>query len=200
MVATPAQYLKEVRQRLQLGARDVQDVSAAIATEERNDSFYVSVARLTQIENGQSHPSVFKLFSLCAIYGLDLHDVLRMYGVPTSSRSFYGNSSIASKGTRIPVETQASAPHVPSRRKVGRPPGSALRVLAEFFLSKKTYEEIAKPTLADLQFEYCEALREKRRLKAKWIRLRGTCSFWLALGTSTLIKTIAGVWRRVHSI
>ena len=38
-------------------------------------------ARLTQIENETSMPSVFKLFSLCSIYGLDLHDVLTRYGV-----------------------------------------------------------------------------------------------------------------------
>ncbi len=78
---TAGRYLKEVRERLQLGLREVQDASAAIAEEERNDSFYVSAARLTQIENEQSHPSIFKLFSLCAVYGLDLHDLLRKYGV-----------------------------------------------------------------------------------------------------------------------
>ena len=57
------------------------EASAAVAAEEENPRFYVSAARLTQIENGQSIPSIFKLFSLCAIYSLDLHDVLRRYGV-----------------------------------------------------------------------------------------------------------------------
>ena len=47
-----------------------------VAEEEANDNFYISAARLTQIENEESIPSVFKLFTLCAVYGLDLHDVL----------------------------------------------------------------------------------------------------------------------------
>ena len=78
---TPGRFLKEVRERLQIGLREVQEASSAIATEEGNENFYVSAARLTQIENEQSIPSFFKLFSLCAIYGLDLHDVLSRYGV-----------------------------------------------------------------------------------------------------------------------
>src|ERR1039457_5241388 len=81
MDLTPGQYLKEVRERLQLGLREVQEASSAIVAEEANENFYISAARLTQIENEQSIPSFFKLFSVCAIYGLDLHDVLRRYGV-----------------------------------------------------------------------------------------------------------------------
>jgi transcriptional regulator with XRE-family HTH domain len=86
---TPGQYLKEIRERLQLGLREVQDASAAIANEESNDNFYLSAARLTQIENEQSHPSIFKLFSLCAVYGLDLHDLLRKYGVNANRTQAY---------------------------------------------------------------------------------------------------------------
>lgn len=86
---TAGRYLKEIRERLQLGLREVQDASAAIANEERNDNFYVSAARLTQIENEQSHPSIFKLFSLCAVYGLDLHDLLTKYGVNANRTQAY---------------------------------------------------------------------------------------------------------------
>jgi transcriptional regulator with XRE-family HTH domain len=89
MEALAGKYLKEVRERLQLGLREVQEASAAIANEERNDSFYVSAARLTQIENEQSHPSIFKLFSLCAVYGIDLHDLLRKYGVNANRTQAY---------------------------------------------------------------------------------------------------------------
>ena len=78
---TPGQYLKAVRERLQLGMREVQDASEVVASEEGNENFYVSAARLTQIENEESVPSFFKLFSLCSIYGLDLNDILSKYGV-----------------------------------------------------------------------------------------------------------------------
>ena len=54
---SPGQYLKAVRERLRMGMREVQDASMVIASEEGNDNFYVSPARLTQIENEESVPS-----------------------------------------------------------------------------------------------------------------------------------------------
>jgi len=86
---SPGRFLKEARERLRMGLRDVQDASAEVVTKENNERFYISAARLTQIENGQSVPSVYKLFSLCAIYGLDLYEVLRRYGVnPNRTQSY----------------------------------------------------------------------------------------------------------------
>jgi len=64
---TPGQYLKAVRERLQIGMRDVQDASMVIATEEGNDNFYVSPARLTQIETKNLSPASIS-FSAFALY------------------------------------------------------------------------------------------------------------------------------------
>lgn len=86
---SPGQYLKAVRERLQIGMRDVQEASLVIASEEANDNFYVSAARLTQIENEESTPSFHKLFSLCSIYGLDLNDILSRYGVNANRTKAY---------------------------------------------------------------------------------------------------------------
>jgi transcriptional regulator with XRE-family HTH domain len=85
----PGQYLKAVRERLQMGMREVQDASMVIAAEEGNPHFYVSPARLTQIENEESVPSFYKLFSLCSVYGLDLNDVLARYGVNANRTRAY---------------------------------------------------------------------------------------------------------------
>jgi transcriptional regulator with XRE-family HTH domain len=85
----PGQYLKAVRERLQIGMRDVQEASLVIASEESSDNFYVSAARLTQIENEESIPSFHKLFSLCSIYGLDLNDILSRYGVNANRTRAY---------------------------------------------------------------------------------------------------------------
>jgi transcriptional regulator with XRE-family HTH domain len=76
----PGRYLKDLRERLGLGVRDVQKASALIAAEEQNPEFYISAARLSQIENENSPPSVFKIFSICAIYGIDFIDLLTRYG------------------------------------------------------------------------------------------------------------------------
>jgi transcriptional regulator with XRE-family HTH domain len=72
-----------------MGMREVQDASMVIASEEGNENFYVSPARLTQIENEESVPSFYKLFSLCSVYGLDLNDVLGRYGVNANRTRAY---------------------------------------------------------------------------------------------------------------
>jgi transcriptional regulator with XRE-family HTH domain len=101
---TPGRYLKEVRERLRIGLREVQEASAGVVAQESNDRFYISAARLTQIENGQSVPSVFKLFSLCAIYGLDLYDLLRRYGVNPNRTQTYQTKFLAQTTREVSAE------------------------------------------------------------------------------------------------
>lgn len=64
-----------------MGLREVQEASTLLARKESNDEMYVSAARLVQIENEPSAPSIHKLLSLSAIYGLDFLDLLSRYGV-----------------------------------------------------------------------------------------------------------------------
>lgn len=80
-VTSPGNFLKEVRLRLQLGVRDTQRMSSKIAAREHNRRFYISAARLNQIENDGAVPSLFKIFTLAAIYGVPFHDLLVRYGV-----------------------------------------------------------------------------------------------------------------------
>jgi transcriptional regulator with XRE-family HTH domain len=70
---SPGAYLRDVRRRLGLSLLDVQDASNLLAKDENNDEMYISAARLHQIENEPSAPSIHKLLSLSAIYGLDVH-------------------------------------------------------------------------------------------------------------------------------
>jgi transcriptional regulator with XRE-family HTH domain len=83
--------LRHYRQRLGLSLRDVHKLSATIATRERRQLFYVSAARLAQIEAGTSPPGVYKLFSLSAIYGVDFLDLLAAYGIRVDSACRYHN-------------------------------------------------------------------------------------------------------------
>jgi hypothetical protein len=89
---------------------------------------------------------------------------------------------------------------VVSRGVVRRPPGSTLEAIAEFFCSRKSFERVAKPAIADLHFEYFEALNEGRKLKAAWVRVRGTWGFWFALGAVRLMKVVHDVWEKVRSL
>ena len=77
----PGQKLRRVRERLQLRYRDVVEASERIAGRHQNDEFVVGLSRLADIENKGTLPSIYRLYSLCAIYRLDLSAVLSWYGV-----------------------------------------------------------------------------------------------------------------------
>jgi transcriptional regulator with XRE-family HTH domain len=76
--------LKRVRQRLRLTYREVVEASREIAARHANREFSIALSRLADIENKGTVPSVFRLFTLCAIYRLNLEDVLAWYGVPAA--------------------------------------------------------------------------------------------------------------------
>jgi hypothetical protein len=61
--------------------RDVQEASKRIAARNHNSEFLVGLSRLADIENRGTVPSIYRLYSLCAIYGLDWSQVLVWYGV-----------------------------------------------------------------------------------------------------------------------
>jgi transcriptional regulator with XRE-family HTH domain len=74
--------LKRARERLKLTFRDVEHASQKIAARRTNDEFAVALSRLADIENKGTLPTIYRLYSLCAIYRLDFDEVLSWYGVP----------------------------------------------------------------------------------------------------------------------
>src|SRR5690348_18185690 len=78
MDKSPGSSLKQARMRLQLGMRDVEALSSKIAARERDERFYLSAARLAQLENDGDTPSHFKIFTLSAIYGLSFYEILNL--------------------------------------------------------------------------------------------------------------------------
>ena len=75
------QKLRRVRERLGLRVRDVEQASLKIAEKYHNDEFAVLINRISEIENRGLVPSLFKLYSLCATYRLDFHEVMEWYGI-----------------------------------------------------------------------------------------------------------------------
>src|SRR5262249_42691638 len=73
-----------LRIRLGITTREIESLSRKVAEKEGNEEFIVSHARITQIENGVSTPSLFKLFSLGAIYGVAISDFVSYYVDPES--------------------------------------------------------------------------------------------------------------------
>src|SRR5213079_117887 len=85
----PNEQLKDLRSRLGITTRDVAEFSQRIAEAEGNPEFQTSNAWLTQIENSNSVPSIFKLYSLSAIYRLKFTDLLCLYGLDLQKLSLH---------------------------------------------------------------------------------------------------------------
>jgi hypothetical protein len=75
---------KHARERLNLRYRDVEQASQRIAERHKNDEFAIALSRLADIENKGTVPSIYRLYSLCAIYRLNILEVLEWYGVDVS--------------------------------------------------------------------------------------------------------------------
>ena len=78
----PGQRLRRARERLALRYRDVEEKSQRVANQRGNDEFIIGLSRLSDIENKGTVPSLYRLYSLCAIYGLDYATILKWYGIP----------------------------------------------------------------------------------------------------------------------
>ena len=83
-------------------------------------------------------------------------------------------------------------------KKIIRPPGDKLFNILEFLYTKKNFERIFEPMIADMQEEYFEALSAKRIWKTRWIHLRGIISLLVAITyhpTVSLMKRISHYWK-----
>src|SRR5438874_3746523 len=73
--------LRQLRERLGLSLRDVEMASNAIAEHHRDDSYSLSLSRLSEIESKGVLPNIYKVYSLSIIYRLAVTQVLSMYGI-----------------------------------------------------------------------------------------------------------------------
>lgn len=87
--------LKHVREKLGLTYRDVERASQQIAEHHHNDEYAIALSRLADIENKGTVPTIFRLYSLCAIYRMDFNETLRWYGV--------GVDTLSAEALRIPL-------------------------------------------------------------------------------------------------
>ncbi len=96
MMQEAGQRLRRARERLRLRYRDVELASQRIANERGTHEFLVGLSRLADIENKGTVPSVYRLYSLCAIYGLDFSTVVSWYGIELQE--------LPAEAARLPLE------------------------------------------------------------------------------------------------
>ena len=82
-------------------------------------------------------------------------------------------------------------------KAIRRPPGMKLDAFAQFVFSKRVYQTVLKPNLAETQHEYFEALCEGQLKKARWVRIRGVIGFWWTVVLQmpvSLTKLVQKLW------
>jgi transcriptional regulator with XRE-family HTH domain len=85
----PGDQLRELRNRLGVTTREVEEFSRTIAEDRHNEEFYISNAWLTQLENKNSVPSIYKLYSLSVIYRATFNDLLVVFGIDLDASTRY---------------------------------------------------------------------------------------------------------------
>jgi hypothetical protein len=87
------------------------------------------------------------------------------------------------------------------RGSLSAAPGHRLLVVAEFVLTRRSFDRLVLPTIQDMREEYFEALSQNRIWKARWVRVRGTWSFFAALGLDrffSIVSLCVKVWKSVN--
>lgn len=95
------------------------------------------------------------------------------------------------------IATYNSARHAaPRRALIQRPPGYGLAAVARFVLTKGAYQRYVAPVIADMQFEYIDAIGKGRDTHARWIRIRG----YGLVGWALLRAVVTALSTLVHGL
>ena len=73
--------LRILREKLGLTMRDVEMGSERLARKHNNEEYFIPISRLSDFETKGVIPSIFRLYTLTALYRIHFHDLLRWYGV-----------------------------------------------------------------------------------------------------------------------
>jgi hypothetical protein len=96
--------LKALRESRRITTRDVEIESRRIAEAKGDKRYYISNARLTQLENDPtSEPSFWKLSSLSAIYKVAIAELMRFYNVNADESDEYRSIASPDKTQVLPV-------------------------------------------------------------------------------------------------
>lgn len=85
--------LREIRENLSLTLKDVEAHSREIAQQRQNSDYMITAGRLSQVENSNSLPSLYKLASLSQIYRTPYVDLLGLFGIEVSKEPSYAEST-----------------------------------------------------------------------------------------------------------
>jgi len=99
----------------------------------------------------------------------------------------------------FPEPIESPDPLLPGKAVVS-PPGLDIWKLAEFLCTKKTYDSIFVPLLADFHHEYFDALSVGREWKARWLRVLYCGAFFKSAGLNVAMRLLREAWDRFKKV
>lgn len=111
--------LRKIRERLGLTMRDVENASTGIAQRRGSDEYLVPPSRLSDIETKGVIPSVFRFYSLGAIYRKPVRFLLQFYGVDLDGISNEWTSAQPARSHIVTVENDRAGVNIPLKLDPG---------------------------------------------------------------------------------
>src|ERR1700757_2252523 len=107
--------LRKTRERLGLTMRDVEDASLLISQHHANDEYLIPPSRLSDIETKGVVPSIFRFYSLAAIYRRSVRSLLNLYGIDLDAISSEWAVSKAANTHIVIVDNERPGYRIPVR-------------------------------------------------------------------------------------
>jgi transcriptional regulator with XRE-family HTH domain len=119
--------LRKIRDRLGLTMRDVENASVAISERHGSEEYLIPPSRLSDIETKGVVPSVYRFYSLAAIYRKPVRMLLRLYGIDLDAISSEWASSQPAQSHVVSIEREQDVCSIP----VKLDPGFDLRTTSD---------------------------------------------------------------------
>jgi hypothetical protein len=107
--------LRQIRDQLGLTMRDVEGASARISALHGSEEYLIPPSRLSDIETKGIVPSVFRFYSLAAIYHKPMRELLVIYGIDLGTATADWSSSRPARSHLAGFEDEDSDCNVPIR-------------------------------------------------------------------------------------
>lgn len=114
--------LRKIRDRLGLTMRDVENASIRIAQNRGSEEYLIPPSRLSDIETKGVVPSIFRLYSLAAIYRKPLRFLLQFYGIDLNGISSQWESSQPAHSHLVTMDTDRDSLSIPVKMDPGFDP------------------------------------------------------------------------------
>lgn len=111
--------LRKIRDRLGLTMRDVENASLLISQRHASEEYLIPPSRLSDIETKGVVPSVYRFYSLAAIYHTPMRALLRLYGINLDGISAEWGLSQPAKSHTATLESDQATCRIPVKLDPG---------------------------------------------------------------------------------